>query len=88
MPKETIGREMQTSEDYPRSRVILKWGRESGDCQIGVEFDEWFSFHKDAGDREVAEYRSLWFSFETREDFNRLIRSLRKARDDVFGRDA
>jgi hypothetical protein len=88
MPKETIGRQQLSSNASPESRVILKWGRESNDAQLGIEFDEYFVFNKDSHKKDQPTFNSLWFNFETREDYNRLIRALRKARDDVDGKDA
>jgi hypothetical protein len=82
MPKETIS-------NVPGNALVLKWGREQDTGQIGVDFgDNWFSFHSELDQDEVPEYNSLWFSFESRDDYNRAIRTLRKMRDAQFGKDA
>lgn len=85
MPKEVFGRSMQHDSDGPYSRLILKWGQLDG--QLGVEFDNFFSFHSDLDKEEVPEYNSLWFNFESRDDFNKMIRVLRRMRDTIYGRD-
>lgn len=84
MPKETI------RSNNPDNNLIVKWGKESSTAQIGVEFEEWFTFHKDflSGGEETPEYNSLWMHFDSRDEVNRTIRVLRKMRDDVFGKDA
>lgn len=83
MPKEVIS-------SVPGRALIFKWGRETNGGQLGIEFgDDWFSFHSDAVDINgtAPEYNSLWVDFETREDYNRAIKILRKMRDAQFGRD-
>lgn len=78
MPKEVIS-------PFPGHALVLKWGREQDTGQIGVEFGgRWFRFV----DEPDQDYNSLWFSFETREDYNRAIRTLRKMRDAQCGKDA
>lgn len=84
MPKEVFGRQQRSSDEPYQFRAVLKWGADQT-CQLGVETDGWFSFH--SGTNEEFEYNSLWFTFETRDEFNRMIRSLRKMRDLQFGRD-
>jgi len=78
MPKETFGREKLSSNGEDEFRAILKWGEY--DAQLGVETDAPLRING-------VEYDSIWYTFDTREDFNRMIRALRKARDKVFGAD-
>lgn len=66
----------------PKERIETKqgsaellWGRETGIVQIGCKPHE-------------PEYDAGWFVNLDRADINRLIRALRKARDQVFGADA
>lgn len=81
MPKERIS-------PVPGRALIFAWGRARPYGQVGIEFgDDWFSFHSDLDEQEVPEYNSLWFDFESRDDYNRAIRMLRKMRDYHFGRD-
>ena len=87
MPKEVFGKQKLSSDARDEYRAVLKWGREDHTAQIGIETDNWFSFNSDLSEPEIPEYNSLWFQFETRQDFNRMIKTLRRMRDDVFGRD-
>lgn len=82
MPKETIA---GISAD---TALVLRWGRDDTTGQLGVDYGEtYFSFHADQHLNEVPEYNSLWFTFESRDEYNRAIRALRKMRDAQFGRD-
>ena len=84
MPKEII-----RSHNADQS-LIFKWGRDDYTGQVGVDFGStWFTFHADRGNgvESEPEYNSLWFTFETREDYNKAIRILRRMRDAQFGRD-
>lgn len=76
MPKETI-----TTTGTNHS-LILRWGK-NGNAILGVDLNNKFNF---IGDDEV--FTGLWFEFESREEINRLIKILRKVRDDTFGKDA
>jgi hypothetical protein len=86
MPKEIIDTHRGTKE-HPEPRVILKWDKESGDAQLGVEFHEYFVFNKDSHLLDQPTFNSLWFTFESRRDFNNMIRILRKMRDQTCGKD-
>lgn len=80
MPKETVG------SDNAGSKLVLQWGREG---QLGVDLgDTIFHFRKDLDVEHIPEYNSLWFHFESRDDYNKLIRVLRRMRDAQFGKDA
>lgn len=57
------------------------WGRDTGDVQIGVEMADGQQTL-----RSVADFSSVWASLD-RAGVNRLIRALRRARDQAFGRD-
>lgn len=84
MPKEVI------SNKTPKHSLEFRWSKQHGHAQVGVDLNQWFSFHEgdEEKDGEKNEYRSLFFTFESREDMNRAIRALRKMRDDAFGKDA
>lgn len=62
------------------SRVRVSWSKESGDVQIATTApDGWVLQPTPEGNG--------WFVNLDRSGINRLIRFLRKARDDAYGRD-
>lgn len=82
MPKEIINdqfRHKGTSDDpNPDLRVEVSWQREHMDVQIGTVNPAFEQFSEQRG----------WFAHLDREGVNRLIRTLRRARDQAFGADA
>ena len=87
MPKEIINSQYHNAHD-PRDackalfcevRMELSWGRGLPDVQIA-------STNPTAGGPHDSAYG--WFAHLDREGVNRLIRALRKARDQAFGADA
>lgn len=85
MPKETLNGSFG-------DKVIVGWDKEVGHGQLAVDLGRPFVFTSDlakVGTKEGAEeFSSLYFTFEHRDDYNRLIKLLRKARDGAFGKDA
>lgn len=62
-----------------RRAVIVGWSKETGHVEIGVNALEIATQH--------GSYDSGMFATFDRAGINRLIRTLRKARDDAYGRD-
>lgn len=83
MPKEVIGDQYAYRGDsenhHPPLQVEVSWGREWNDVQIGTTNPAVGKAH----DPERG-----WFAHLDRNGVNRLIRALRKARDQAFGADA
>lgn len=80
MPKETIS-------DGLGGTVIVGWDKEVGHGQLAVDLGRKFKFVSEGKD-STEEYTGLYFTFENRGDYNRLIKALRRARDGAFGKDA
>ena len=76
MPKEII----RCDQDEATVQAELGWGREAGYVQLGTT--NW-SIETNPGDPTRG-----WFVTLDRHGINRLIRALRKARDQAFGADA
>lgn len=83
MPKEVIRDASTFSSDFPTQELIaeLRWSRD-GDIQLATKRVE------------VADNSSVWWNVEggwhinlNRRTVNDLIRNLRKARDQAFGKD-
>lgn len=78
MPKETIATNQHPTDNDgntpPPWRLSVGWQVDGYDVQVGAGID---------GDYEAGQFFHL-----DRQDVNRLIRSLRKARDQAFGADA
>jgi hypothetical protein len=78
MPKETIATNQQATEangtNLPPWRFSVGWHHEGNDVQVGAGIDD--------------DYESGQFFHLDRHEINRLIRTLRKARDAAFGSDA
>ena len=89
MPKETIHATNPTMSPSPRHVVEVgwqKWDGNLGSVQIAA-LDP--TTHKTHGTNEESEAGLLALSVGmNRADVNRLIRVLRKARDETFGTDA
>lgn len=93
MPKEVIRGTL-----FKGSFVSVGWSKEHGDAQLGVSLGSQFVFvDKDRNPQsewqspvtlENADvYEGLYFTFDSRDQINELIRNLRKARDSAFGKD-
>ena len=78
MPKEIIN----CYRDKMTVQVELGWGRDHGEVQIATTN---FGLGDEVGPGDPARG---WFVTLDRNGINRLIRSLRKARDQAFGADA
>lgn len=75
MPKEIIARRP------PNHAIELRWSKDH--AEIGVNHNREFSFTD-----EGFIYTALFFTFSDRDEINRMIRTLRKMRNTVFGKDA
>lgn len=84
MPKEYI-----SSEPQERGSVKVAWGRDSGDIQIAVAGPVgWRTSLVDLTPQAVEPDNALdWHFSPNRFEINKLIRVLRTARDQAFGRD-
>lgn len=76
----------------PESRhMSVSWARgdaSMGDVGITVHYDREFEFLDTGRDPADGPYDCLSIYLDSREQVNGLIRSLRKARDQVYGVDA
>lgn len=84
MPKEVVHSSEQFSSDYPTQGCIaeIRWSREAEYVQVAtvlVETDDHMPIT-----REVS---GGWYLNLSRTGINDLIRHLRRARDQAFGRD-
>lgn len=81
MPKETI-HDKHATEPGVCASIEVGWGRDSGHVQLGT-------IVLDVADQRVKDVtRDGMYVQLDRDGINRLIRSLRKARDAAFGSDA
>lgn len=83
MPKEVI---YSTVEQY---NIEVGWNREASDVQVGIVTADGTPIANHLGPNgatEIAAFTSLWGNLD-RAGINRLIKSLRTARDQAFGRD-
>lgn len=68
----------------------ISWSKESSHVQVSIDFsrEQWLQIaeglEKDPDVTKSAIYTGTW----SRDDINRAIRTLRKARDQAFGEDA
>lgn len=76
MPKEVI-------ESAVNGTLTVGW--DDKNAQIGVDLGNKFQF---SSDKSGEEFTGLWVTLTTRDDFNRAIKALRRARDTVHGKDA
>lgn len=80
MPKEIVIDRNEFNQDAARGlRVEVRWNRETEYCQVATVADE----APGAGGSGAEG----WFVSLDRRDINDLIRHLRRARDQAFGRD-
>lgn len=75
MPKDNY---LMEKTDGCRGWVSVGWSKTAELVQIGTEIEPLV---------KGAPSNSLWVDFPNRATINALIRSLRKARDEAFGRD-
>jgi len=81
MPKEAVLSPTGFNDDYSRGlRTEVHWGRDKEYVQVATLADE--SPHEFEGDAMQG-----WYCDLDRKGINDLIRNLRKARDQAFGRD-
>lgn len=90
MPKEVI--QYPRMDDDLGHEMSLHWGREHGVVQVHLERHPWKRVEdKFTGstvpDRSSPEAVEIFGHPMSRVEINHFIRSLRKARDQVFGRD-
>lgn len=76
MPRETVG--------LRGGIVSVGWSKGAAQAQIGVQR---FTDGSDATSGALESHPSLFIDFAERRQVNELIRKLRNARDDAFGRD-
>jgi hypothetical protein len=77
MPKVHIG---NTKENH----LELVWNREAGWFQLGVIGPQKFTI---TDGEMIREFDSLYADLRTRDDFNNLIKTVRTARNQIFGKD-
>lgn len=88
MPKEVIySDQLPWSEEDPGVAVVeVRWGRDTGHMQLVTK-----AIHRATGDRlsddEGIHYTDGFYVDLNRSNINDLIRQLRRARDQAFGRD-
>ena len=86
MPKEHVddmyaGHDDDAVAEGSRSRVRVGWSKEAGHVEVATVAPD--------GERlEPTPEGNGWFVQLDRSGLNRLIRTLRRARDDAYGRDA
>lgn len=89
MPKEYISGQyvfFENEESEPEQSVVcVKWSRETGDLQIVTRLKEAEVFYSEKDDPMPVRYG--WYVDLDRKGINDLIRVLRRARDQAFGRD-
>lgn len=89
MPKEAVyGEQMQaTSESAPIVPIVeVRWGRDGGYVQVVSKATD-ASDGRFAGDSEETHFTDGYHVDLSRHAINDLIRHLRRARDQAFGRD-
>lgn len=84
MPKEVVHDSTQYSGEYPTREVIaeVRWSRDSEYVQLATALVE-MADHSPV----VREVQGGWYANLNRTGINDMIRNLRKARDQAFGRD-
>ena len=72
--------------DPDKSVICVRWGRETGDVQVVTRLRDAEVFFSEDSDAVIpAKYG--WHVELDRRGINELIRNLRRARDQAFGRD-
>lgn len=83
MPKEKIDpRNRRRSAEHPEPLIEVRWGKETAHVQVVTRMED------DTHRLEPTVEGNGWFATLDREQINRLIRALRRARDQAFGADA
>lgn len=79
MPKEII---------YLRDEELeIRWHKTKRSLDLVIRLpNRWFTFHEDRDKKEQPEYDSLWACFDNEKDLTRLIKSLKRARRQMFWR--
>lgn len=80
MPKERIGQKHDDSN--PEPIIEVRWGKESSYVQIATIMPD------DDIPLKHGPEANGWYYSPSREQINQLIRSLRRARDQAYGKDA
>lgn len=80
MPKEIIHSKYHGTSENPEPTVRVGWSREAGHVELATIMSDEFEL------RPTPEGNG-WFAQLSREQINHLIRTLRKARDQAYGRD-
>lgn len=78
MPKERIYTQQPETKDQPGQHVHVQWGQGKPDINIGTVHDN----------PDGSEDLAYFVNVRSREIVNRMIRTLRRARDQAFGKDA
>lgn len=90
MPSETI-RSRHEVDDGAGPYLNIGWGRDAEYVQIGTEVPEGEGKLQTRGEQGWVDVDSVggvgWFVQLDRDGINRAIRTLRRARDQAFGRD-
>lgn len=90
MPKERIdarpGYNSDGDEGKGRSVVEVLWGRETGHCQIVSKAVDRFTGDRLSDDEGIHYTDGMYVDLDRR-GINNLIRALRRARDQAFGKD-
>lgn len=87
MPKETVYGEMLTSTpNSDRAIVEVRWSREAGDVQVVSKCINALG-GRVASDDDGIHYTDGMYVTLDRRGINDVIRHLRRARDQAFGRD-
>lgn len=83
MPKETIRSRYEYREDEPNELVTeVRWSRDADYVQLATVV-----LNRSDGTFVTREVDGGWFADLDRHGINNLIRHLRRARDQAFGRD-
>lgn len=90
MPKEYIPGQyvyFESEDSEPEQSVVcVKWSKETGDLQIVTRLREAEVFYDEDKNAPIPA-RYGWYVDLDRKGINELIRVLRRARDQAFGRD-
>lgn len=85
-------KEVQFEDQAEQFNIRLSWEPDKY-VQLGIEtvdgrpLADWLAGAANANEHEAAQFAGLWGTLD-RSSINRLIRLLRTARDEVYGRDA
>ncbi len=84
MPKEIVADPLQFSAEHPDESCVVEvsWGREVEHVQIATTL-----VHSADHTKVTRDVEGGWYANLDRKSINDLIRHLRRARDQAFGRD-